>query len=123
VEVIKDLSNGGVDVVFECAGVPATVSQCFQLVRRGGRVVLFGVNDPETRVAFSPYQVFRNEITVLGSLMANDAFPRTLGLLASGKLAVQPLISHIMPLDRFLEALDMHQRQEGLKILVSPMED
>ncbi len=114
---------GGVDVVIESAGLAVTVSQCFDVVNPGGKIVFFGVNDPETRVDFSPYQVFRNEITILGSLMANDSLPRTLALIASARLRVQPLISHILPLDRFHEALEMHENQSGIKLLIHPETD
>jgi len=122
VEAIKDASNGGVDVVFESAGLPQTVAQCFEVVRPGGKIILFGVNNPETRVEFKPYQVFRQELSVLGSLLSHDACPRTMDLLASEKLQVQPLISHTLPLSKFMDGLRMHEQQEGIKILVTPIE-
>ena len=121
-EAIKDISNGGADVVIESAGLPVTVSQAFDVVNRGGKIVLFGVNRPDAEVSFRPYQVFRNELTILGTVMTHDAFPRTLELMASEKIKVQPLISHIKPITEFLEALAMHERQEGLKILIKPNE-
>jgi 2-desacetyl-2-hydroxyethyl bacteriochlorophyllide A dehydrogenase len=120
VQEIKDISKGGVDVVFESAGIPVTVSQCFEAVKTGGKIILVGVNDPATRVEFSPYQVFRSELSVLGSLMSHDAFPRTLELIATGMLNVQALISHRLNLSQFQEALEMHEQQKGLKILISP---
>ena len=122
VEAIKDLSNGGVDVVIESAGLPVTVAQCFDMVKCGGKIVLFGVNNPDTKVEFNPYQVFRNELTILGTVMIQDTFPRTMELIASEKLQVQPLISHVKPLTQFLDSLGMHERQEGLKILIPPKE-
>jgi len=120
VGAIRAYSDGGVDVVIESAGLPVTVGQCFEVVKKGGKIVLFGVNDPDTRVEFSPYQVLRNEITILGSLMTNDVLPRTLALIASGRLQVQPLISHILPLDQFHDAIKMHESQQGIKILIHP---
>jgi len=120
VEAIKEYSNGGVDVVIESAGLPVTVTQCFAVVKTGGKVVLFGVNNPDTRVEFSPFQVFRNELTILGTVMSHDAYPRTMELIASEKIRVEPLISNVFPLPRFLEALKMHERQKGLKILITP---
>ena len=102
------------------AGLPVTVAHCFDVLNKGGKIVLFGVTDPAVKIDFSPYQVFRNEITVLGSLMTNDSLPRTLQLIASEKLRVQPLISHILPLERFYDALVMHEKQEGIKILIHP---
>jgi threonine dehydrogenase-like Zn-dependent dehydrogenase len=90
------------------------------VTKPGGKIVLFGVNDPEVRVEFSPYQVFRKELSVMGSLLSHDSYPRTMELLASGRLQVQPLISHTLSLSKFMEALQMHERQQGVKILVTP---
>lgn len=120
VEVIKDITNGGVDVVFESAGIPVTVSQCFEVVKPGGKIILVGVNDPATRVEFSPYQVFRNELSVLGSLLSHDTYPRTLELISTETLKVQPLISHRLNLSKFHDALKMHEQQKGIKILITP---
>jgi L-iditol 2-dehydrogenase len=120
VEAINDLSNGGVDVVIESAGLPHTVAQSFYMVKPGGKIVLFGVNAPETRVAFNPYQVFRKEITIVGTVLSGNAFPQTLDLIASEKLRVKPLISHVLPLSSLNEAIGMHERQEGVKILIAP---
>ncbi len=122
VEAIKELSGGGVDLAIESAGLAVTASQCLDVVKRGGRIVLFGVCDPQDRVEFSPYLVFRNELTIAGTVMIHDAFPRTLELLASQRLRVQPLISHMIPLERFQEALEMHERNEGVKLLITPRE-
>jgi 2-desacetyl-2-hydroxyethyl bacteriochlorophyllide A dehydrogenase len=120
VEAVLSETGGGADVVFECAGLPKTVAQCFEMAKPGGRIVLFGVNKPETRVEISPYRVFRNELTILGSVMGPKAYPRTLKLMASGKLHIEPLISHILPMDRFHDALKMHEAQEAIKILIRP---
>ncbi len=122
VKTLKDLSNGGPDVVIESAGLAVTVSQCLELVNRGGRIVFFGVCDPKDRVEFSPYHVFRDEITISGTVMIHDAFPRTLELLASEKLRVQPLISHVLPLEQFQQAFEMHQSNEGVKLLITPQQ-
>lgn len=120
VDTIIDYSDGGVDVVVESAGLPITVAQSFDVVKPGGKIVLFGVNKPDTNVPFSPYQVFRKEITILGTVLSGNAFPRTLNLIASGKLQVEPLITHVLPLSQLKEAIGMHERQEGVKLLIAP---
>jgi threonine dehydrogenase-like Zn-dependent dehydrogenase len=120
VEAINDLSDGGVDVVIESAGLSHTVAQSFDMVRPGGKILLFGVNNPETTVPFNPYDVFRKEITILGTVLSGNTFPQTLSLLASEKVRVKPLISHVLPLSQLHEAIGMHERQEGVKILIAP---
>jgi 2-desacetyl-2-hydroxyethyl bacteriochlorophyllide A dehydrogenase len=123
IEAVLSETDGGADVIFECAGLPQTVAQCFQMVKPGGRIVLFGSNKPETKVEISPYRVFRDELTILGSVVAPNTYPRTLKLIASEKLQIEPLITHILPIDRFHDAIKMHQAQEGIKILIRPGND
>ncbi len=120
VSALHHLSGGKVDVAIESAGLPETVSQCLDLVGPGGKILLFGVCKPDAQVCFHPYQVFRNELTILGTVMSANALPRTLALIAAQKLKVEPLISHVLPLDRFHEAIALHEQSNGLKILVTP---
>ena len=117
---IKELCPGGPDVVIECAGLPVTVAQGLNMVKRGGRMVLFGVNKPETMVEFNPFRIYREEISIVGSVLSAGACPRALELIASGRLQVEPLISHILPLSQFNRAIELHQNQEGVKILLHP---
>jgi len=120
VETVKNLSGGGVDVVIEAAGLPQTAAQCFPMVRRGGTIVQYGVCAPDARIEISPFEVMRKDLTIIGCLAIGDVFYRVLDLLATERLRVEPLISHVMGLSRFMDALTMHERHEALKILVTP---
>lgn len=117
---VRELTGIGADVVIECVGRPQTVSQAFQLVRRGGRVVLFGVNPKEAEVAVRPYSLFINELTVLGSYINPFTHARAIDLLASGAVKVQSLISHRFPLGEFAQALETAGSGAAIKVIVTP---
>jgi L-iditol 2-dehydrogenase len=110
----------GADVVIECVGAAATVSQALTLPRRGGRVVLFGVSPKEAEVPVRPYDVFINELTLVGSYINPFTHARALELLAAGRVRVEPLISHRLPLSRFPQALDLAGGGSAMKVIVAP---
>ncbi|MBI5830910.1 MAG: zinc-dependent alcohol dehydrogenase family protein [Armatimonadetes bacterium] len=110
----------GPDVVFECVGRADTVLTALSSARRGGRVVLFGVCPKEAEVALRPYEVFLNELTVMGSYINPFTHQRALELLAGGRVRVEPLISHRFGLEQFGEALAVAGSGQALKVLVGP---
>ncbi len=116
---VMALTEIGADVVIECAGRPETVAQALTLVRRGGRVLLFGVNPKDASVAIRPYDVFLNELTIAGSYINPFTHSRAIELLAAGRLNAMALISHRLPLERFEEALQTAGSDGAVKVMVS----
>lgn len=113
----------GPDVVFECAGAPETADTALHVARKGGCIVLVGIQ-PE-RVLFSTLELIIGEKRVVGSVQHHydEDLPTALQLLAQRQVRVAPLISDRVPLDQLvadgLRALAEHP-EEHLKIIVSP---
>ncbi len=120
VQAVRELSGGGVDLAIECAGLPVTVEQGIHMLRRGGTLLLFGVNKPDAKVEFNPFDIYREEYTIQGTVLSAGACPRAMELIASGRLDTEALISHVLPLREFNKAIELHQNQQGLKILLTP---
>ena len=104
-----DALTGGIgpDIVFDCAGFPSTLDQAFNVVRRAGQVVLVAV--PWEELPLRPVDWMARETSFKaswGSLPAD--WHRALGLMASGKLTVKPLISEVgyIPLEGMQEAFE-----------------
>lgn len=108
----------GVDLVVETAGTPEAVNHALELVRPGGRVVLTGLPHEPTPVHF--FQVVRQEISIIGSMIYQDEFGEALDLLASGRVDVGPLVTHRFPLDAIDRAFAAHQDPASIKVLVAP---
>jgi L-iditol 2-dehydrogenase len=108
------------DVVFECAGAAAAVAYSIKIARRGGRVVLVGVAAPETEVSFHPFEVFRRELTILGTFTNPYTTRRAVQVLAADPDSWRPLVTHVYPLAQFAEAWDIHQLGQGLKVCIRP---
>ncbi|MBI3634780.1 MAG: alcohol dehydrogenase catalytic domain-containing protein [Candidatus Rokubacteria bacterium] len=108
----------GVDLVVETAGTPEAVDQALVLVRPGGRVVLTGLPHAPTAVSF--FSVVRREITITGSMIYQDEFPKALALVERGAVRGGRLITHRFPLDRIHEAFVAHRDAAAIKVAVVP---
>jgi 2-desacetyl-2-hydroxyethyl bacteriochlorophyllide A dehydrogenase len=115
---VKEATSGMcVDIVVECAGSLITFQQAIDMVRGGGKIMLVGVY--EQPVTWDPGIAINKNVTLVGCLGGN--FPRAIGLLATGKVKIRPLITHEFPLDQAKEAFETQLRdQDAVKVLVRP---
>jgi threonine dehydrogenase-like Zn-dependent dehydrogenase len=106
--------------VLECAGAVRAVAYSIKIARRGRRVVLVGVAAPETEVSFRSFEVFRQELTILGTFTNPYATRRAVQILAADPDRWRPLVTRVYPLAQFSEAWDINQRGQGLKVCIRP---
>jgi len=120
VEVVRSMSKGeGADVVFECAGDPASLDVCLDAVRKGGTVVQAGVYP--SRVETEINRVMMKELSFIGTYgYVWTTWQRSLRLLAEGKIDTEAIISHEFPLHRFEEAFRTSQERLGTKVIFNP---
>jgi D-arabinitol dehydrogenase (NADP+) len=102
----RTVAPDGFDIVVDATGSAGVTEQALSLVRDRGTVLVYGVTDPQDRIALSPYDVYRRELTIKGSFAQVSSFPRAIAMLRSGHVRTEGLITHRFPLDRFGEALD-----------------
>ena len=120
-ERVLELTAGrGAEVVVEAAGAVQAVQDAFGLIARHGRICAIGITGKEE--VSIPYDT---GITKACSLIFNmsSSYPSwdaSLGFLASRRIDGTKVISHRLPLDRWEEAFDLMERQEGIKVLLVP---
>jgi len=110
----------GWDVVIDCTGVRAAIEDGLERVGRGGTFLQFGVANHDARVAIEPYEIYRREITITGSMAVLHTFDRAGQLMAAGVLDPEVFVSHRFPLDSYAEALAQFRAGIGRKILIEP---
>jgi 2-desacetyl-2-hydroxyethyl bacteriochlorophyllide A dehydrogenase len=115
---------GGGPARFDCAidatGVPAAVEGAFTAVAPAGKLLLFGVAPADATVALSPYHIYRDEITVLGTMSVAHAFAPAIALVASGAIEVEHLVTHTAGLDGFADAVELLRQGSALKAQIDP---
>jgi len=114
---VKAITRIGVDVVVDAAG--SLLPESLELVRRGGRVILFGVNQHAER-RLNQYAITRYETSILGSYIQRTAFPKVVRILEAGLLPVEKLITHRLRLNEVGEALEAMRVGKAIKAVVEP---
>jgi D-arabinitol dehydrogenase (NADP+) len=76
------------------------------LTRRGGTVLVYGVTHADDVLRIHPFDVFRREITIMGSFAEATSFGATIAALRSGRVRTDGLITHRFALDDYGKALD-----------------
>ena len=103
VEQVRELTVGmGVDFAFEAVGLPATITQSFDMIRRGGTAVIIGQAAADATVTF-PAQALRSGSRSIvgcgyGSVQPRRDFQRFVDFAAAGRLDLGSLISHRIPM-------------------------
>ena len=115
-----DLDTGVFGVAVDATGAPAAIEAAFTRLDRGGRLLIFGVTSGDAEVSLSPFRIYNDEITVLGSMAVLNSFGAAADLMADGAVATGPLLADPYPLDRFGDALASVRAGEGIKIQVAP---
>jgi 2-desacetyl-2-hydroxyethyl bacteriochlorophyllide A dehydrogenase len=110
----------GWDIVIDCTGVQAAIRDGLKRVGRGGTFLQFGVANYDARVEIEPYEIYRREITITGSMAVLHSFDRAGQLLAAGVLDPEIFVSHRFPLAAYGEALAQFRAGIGRKILIEP---
>jgi len=109
------------DIVVDAVG--NLLPQAVRLARRGGRVILFGMQMHATP-AVSQYMITRHELTVYGAFVGINPFPQTVRLLESGIIRPSALITHRLPVADVMAALAAMREGETMKVIVEhPKED
>jgi 2-desacetyl-2-hydroxyethyl bacteriochlorophyllide A dehydrogenase len=102
-ELVMDQTRGaGVDLVFDTVGTTETIQESLSLLKKGGTLVLMATKEEDIRF---PALLLSAERTIKTSSNAlYTDFPRAIECLATGKIQVDPLITHRFALTRALEA-------------------
>jgi 2-desacetyl-2-hydroxyethyl bacteriochlorophyllide A dehydrogenase len=120
VEAARRGEPDGFDSVVDATGVAEVVDEGLGAVRRGGTMMIFGVAPEHARVSVSPFRIYNDEVTVIGSMAVLYTFAPAIELLRAGVVATEPLLTHTFPLERFEDALAAMRSGEGVKIQVLP---
>jgi len=121
-QAVKDVTKGGVQYAFECAGVPKVLEQAYLATRRGGTTVTAGLPHPSKQVSLSAVSLTAEERTLKGSYMGSCVpkrdIPRFISMFRAGLLPVQVLHTRNLELDGLNEAFDVLARGEAVRQVV-----
>lgn len=121
-QILKLTDGRGADVIITAAASGKAQEQALQYAARQARISFFGgLPQDAPTITLDSNLVHYRELTIVG---ANGSSPahnaRALDLIATGAVPVKDLITHRLPLDGTLEALDIVSRGEAIKVTIEP---
>jgi 2-desacetyl-2-hydroxyethyl bacteriochlorophyllide A dehydrogenase len=116
----SELDGARFNVAVDATGVPAAIETAIGLLERGGRMLVFGVSPAEAQIQVSPFRIYNDELTIVGSMAVLRSFDEAVGLLASGAVDPRALLGEPLTLDRFGEAVDRVRAGQGIKWHIRP---
>ena len=114
VGAVRDLTDGyGADVYLEGTGHPSAVGQGLQLLRKLGTFVEYSVFGSDVTVDWSIISDDK-ELDVLGAHLGPHCWPAAVRMLESGRLPMDEIVTHQLPLAEFQQGLDLVADGVGL---------
>ena len=121
-KVLKDLTNGGVDVALEFAGAIPALNFAFHATKKGGTTVTAALPHPNAKLELSPVTLVGQEKSLkgsyLGSCVPSRDIPAYIELYKSGRLPVEKLISHRIKLEEINNGFERLAKGDALRQVI-----
>ena len=121
-EAIVDLTDGGVDYSFECIGNVETTREALECCHKGwGESFVIGVAGAGQEISTRPFQLVTGRSwkgTAFGGARGRTDVPRIVEWYMDGKIQIDPLITHTLPLNKINEAFTMMHNGESIRSVV-----
>jgi threonine 3-dehydrogenase len=116
-ETLQREMPDGADVAVEAVG--PLLPEVIKMVRTGGRVLQFGHDEtvnPQVPVA----ELLKKEVTIFGAFIGRHSFEKAARIMESGKLPLERVVSHQLPLSQVHEAIELLRAGKALKVVLKP---
>jgi 2-desacetyl-2-hydroxyethyl bacteriochlorophyllide A dehydrogenase len=111
--------GSGFEYSVEASGTLPGAQAAMAGLCRGGVMLVFGVAPAETMLPVSQYQVYNDEISIIGSMAVLSTFEPAMRLMSAGAVTVPEMVTHAFPLAEFASAIGAVRGREGLKVQVT----
>ena len=122
VPYLVDLTKGGADHSFECIGNVATMRQALECCHKGwGESTIIGVAGAGQEIATRPFKLVTGRVwrgTAFGGARGRSDVPEIVDWYMEGKINIDDLITHQMPLDDINKAFELMHSGESIRSVV-----
>ncbi len=123
VPYLVDLTGGGADYSFECIGNVDVMRQALECCHRGwGVSVIIGVAGAGQEIATRPFQLVTGRVwkgTAFGGARGRTDVPKIVDWYMEGRINIDDLITHVLPLERINEGFDLMHAGESIRSVVT----
>jgi S-(hydroxymethyl)glutathione dehydrogenase/alcohol dehydrogenase len=121
-QAIIDMTNGGVDYSFECIGNVRVMRQALECCHKGwGQSCIIGVAGAGQEISTRPFQLVTGRAwrgSAFGGARGRTDVPRIVDWYMDGRIAIDELITHTMPLEDINKAFDLMHAGESIRSVV-----
>jgi S-(hydroxymethyl)glutathione dehydrogenase/alcohol dehydrogenase len=119
---LVELTGGGADYSFECIGNVKTMRQALECCHKGwGVSVIIGVAGAGQEISTRPFQLVTGRVwkgTAFGGARGRTDVPKIVDWYMEGKIAIDELITHTMPLEKINDAFDLMHEGKSIRSVV-----
>ncbi len=123
VPYLVNLTGGGADYSFECIGNTTTMRQALECCHRGwGESIVIGVAPSGAEIATRPFQLVTGRVwkgSAFGGARGRTDVPKIVDWYMDGKIAIDDLITHVMPLEKINDAFDLMHQGKSIRSVVT----
>ncbi len=122
VAYLVSLTKGGADYSFECVGNTSLMRQALECCHKGwGTSVIIGVADAGKEISTRPFQLVTGRNwrgSAFGGARGRTDVPKIVDWYMDGKINIDDLITHTMPLEQINHGFDLMTRGESIRSVV-----
>jgi S-(hydroxymethyl)glutathione dehydrogenase/alcohol dehydrogenase len=119
---LVELTGGGADYSFECVGNVELMRQALECTHRGwGQSIIIGVAGSGQEIKTRPFQLVTGRVwkgTAFGGVRGRTEVPGIVDWYMDGKIEIDSLITHKLPLERINEAFDLMHSGESIRTVI-----
>ncbi|MET0545770.1 MAG: S-(hydroxymethyl)glutathione dehydrogenase/class III alcohol dehydrogenase [Caulobacterales bacterium] len=119
---LVELTGGGADYTFDCTGNTTVMRQALESCHRGwGESIIIGVAEAGKEIATRPFQLVTGRVwkgTAFGGARGRTDVPKIIDWYMNGKIQIDPMITHTMPLDKINDAFDLMHKGESIRSVI-----
>jgi S-(hydroxymethyl)glutathione dehydrogenase/alcohol dehydrogenase len=119
---LVELTGGGADYSFECIGNVTTMRQALECAHKGwGESVIIGVAGAGQEISTRPFQLVTGRVwrgTAFGGARGRTDVPKIVDWYMDGKINIDDLITHTMPLDKINDGFDLMHEGKSIRSVV-----
>ena len=119
---LVNLTKGGADHSFECVGNAMLMRQALECAHKGwGKSTIIGVAGAGQEISTRPFQLVTGRVwqgSAFGGARGRTDVPRIVDWYMEGKINIDDLITHVLPLDQINEGFDLMTRGESIRSVV-----
>jgi S-(hydroxymethyl)glutathione dehydrogenase/alcohol dehydrogenase len=122
VQAVIDATDGGADYTFDCTGNTRVMRQALESCHRGwGQSIIIGVAEAGQEISTRPFQLVTGRVwkgTAFGGARGRTDVPKIVDWYMDGKIRIDELITHKLPLARINEAFDLMHEGKSIRSVV-----